>query len=231
MSGAPSSGSAPRASILGGPDAPVVVLAGATGTGKSTLAGELAARGAFVIDADRIGHEMLLRPAIREAVVAAFGSGVLDAEGEIDRRSLGPLVFTDPAARARLDAIVHPPLVAEIARRIDHLRSSRAVRLVVIDAALWLQFEPAAARPAVDLVLMTHADRDTRRDRIMARDAIDATAAQARIDAQQAIEASLPRADAVLDTARDRAAVCADLIGRLDRRFDLRLAEGRPDAP
>lgn len=215
---------------LGGPDAPVVVLAGATGTGKTMLATELARRGAFVIDADRVGHETLLDPRVRTAVVTAFGPAILDAEDEIDRRALGSRVFAEPAARALLDHLVHPPLVAEISRRIDHLRASRAVKLVVIDAALWWQFEPAAARPHVDLVVMTHADRDTRRARIMARDGLDAVAAQARIDAQEAIEASLHRADAVLDTAVERATLIAALIALLDRRFDLRWGESAPTA-
>lgn len=219
-----------RTAALGGPDAPVVVLAGGTGTGKTLLADALAARGAFVIEADRIGHELLLDAAVLTRVTAEFGASILDHSGGIDRRALGSLVFGDPQARARLDRIVHPPLVAEIARRIDHLRSSRAVRLIVIDAALWWQFEPDRDRPAVDLVVMTRVDARTRRDRIMARDGLDATAAQLRIDAQAAIEASLERADAVLDTATDRASLIATLFALLDERFDLRLGASSPDA-
>lgn len=218
-----------EASGLGGPDAPVLVLAGGTGTGKSMLAAELATRGAFVIDADRIGHEVLLDPDVRARLVAEFGTEILDDEAEIDRRRLGTAVFTDATARARLDAIVHPPLLAEIGRRVDHLRGSRAVRLVVIDAALWLQFEPAAARPRVDFVLMTTADRDTRRGRIMRRDGLDAESAERRIEAQTAIEASLHRADAVLDTATDRRHVVTALLQLLDERLGLRLGESRPD--
>jgi dephospho-CoA kinase len=217
------------ASGLGGPDAPVLVLAGGTGTGKSMLAAELAARGAYVVDADRIGHEVLLDPDVRARLVAAFGTGILDTGGEIDRRRVGTLVFTDATARARLEAIVHPPLLAEIGRRVDHLRGSRAVGLVVVDAALWLQFEPPAARPRVDLVLMTTADRETRRGRIMRRDGLDAESAERRIEAQTAIEASLHRADAVLDTATDRRQAVTALLQLLDERLGLRLGESRPD--
>jgi dephospho-CoA kinase len=217
------------ASGLGGPDAPVLVLAGGTGTGKSMLAAELAARGAYVVDADRIGHEVLLDPDVRARLVAAFGTGILDSGGEIDRRRVGTLVFTDATARARLEAIVHPPLLAEIGRRVDHLRGSRAVGLVVVDAALWLQFEPPAARPRVDLVLMTTADRETRRGRIMRRDGLDAESAERRIEAQTAIEASLHRADAVLDTATDRRQAVTALLQLLDERLGLRLGESRPD--
>src|SRR4051795_12033709 len=84
-------------------------LTGGIGSGKSTVAALLAARGAVVVDADRIAREVVEpgTPGLA-AVVDAFGPGVLTAEGALDRPALASVVFADPAARARLDEVVHP---------------------------------------------------------------------------------------------------------------------------
>ncbi|HKK72915.1 MAG TPA: dephospho-CoA kinase [Candidatus Krumholzibacteria bacterium] len=195
---------------------PVVVLAGGTGTGKSTLGRALAAEGAAVVDADVVGHEMLRRRDVRNAVVDTFGPDVLDDEGAVDRRRLGAIVFSDPARLAALNRLVHPPLVAEIERRIDRLRRDPAIGAIVIDAALWPQFEP---RPSVDLVVMTTAPRPVRRQRIVERDGIDSAAAERRLERQEALEAFLDDADAVLDTARPRSETRQALFDLLDQRF------------
>ena len=210
----------------------VLVLAGGTGTGKSTLSRHLAQLGAELIDADRVGHQMLLEPSVRERVVEEFGPEILGEDGEIDRGRLGPLVFADEGRRRALNALVHPALVAEIGRRIDHLRSTGAVDLVVVDAALWFEFEATAEveLPEVDLVVMTTAPESERLRRIMARDGVDAVAARARIRAQKAIEASHHRADAVLDTRGERSRVRAELVALLDARLGLDLADDDPRA-
>ncbi len=104
--------------------APIIGLTGGIGAGKSTVAGILTQLGARVIDADRIGHEAY-RPGSEgfARVVEAFGPGVVGADRAIDRRALGALVFADPAARARLNALVHPLIAAEVGRRIAAARA------------------------------------------------------------------------------------------------------------
>src|SRR5690349_20010663 len=84
-------------------------LTGGIGSGKSTVAGLLAERGAAVIDADRIAREVV-EPGTQglAAVVEAFGDGILAADGSLDRPALAAVLFTDAGARARLDGIVHP---------------------------------------------------------------------------------------------------------------------------
>ncbi len=195
---------------------PVVVLAGGTGTGKSTLVRALAEQGAAVIDADAVGHEMLERDDVRQAVVEEFGAQVLDEDGRVDRRRLGAIVFSDPARLATLNRLVHPPLVAEIERRIDRLRRDPAIGAIVIDAALWPQFEP---RPPVDLLIMTTAPRPVRRQRIVDRDGLDPEAAERRIDRQAPLDTFLDDADAVLDTARPRPETREALFELLDARL------------
>lgn len=209
-----------------GPDAPVLVVAGPTGAGKGLLCRWLAQRGAFVVEADRVGHEMLLVPAVVEELVAAFGGGIRGGDGAVDRAALGRAAFADEASRQRLNRIVHPPLVAEIRRRIDHLRRSRGTQLIVVDAALHYEFEPPVP---CDAVLWATAPREVRRERILARDGIDAAAADARLERQAGLDATgTLRADAVLDTDRPRGELRDELLATVDRLAGSDLATSDP---
>src|SRR5690242_12615537 len=119
---------------------PLIGLTGGIGAGKSTGATLLGELGARVIDADKIGHDVY-RPG-REGfgrVVDAFGPGVVAADGTIDRRALGAIVFGDPAARARLNAIVHPLITAELGRRIASVRDEGFAGPIVVEAAVMLE--------------------------------------------------------------------------------------------
>ena len=114
-------------------------LTGGIGTGKSTVAGILAALGARVIDADKIGHEVYAPGTPGFARVAdAFGPGVVGGDGAIDRRALGAVVFADPAALARLNALVHPLIAQEIQVRMAAARTDAAAP-VVVEAAIMLE--------------------------------------------------------------------------------------------
>jgi len=206
--------------LLGGPDAPVLVVAGVTGSGKSTVCRWLAGRGAYVVEADRVGHEMLLRPAVRNALTERFGEEILDSNGRIDRAVLGARALASAESVALLNQIVHPPLVREIEARVAALRRSRAVELIVIDAALHYQFEP---RLRCDAVLMTRVDPEVAERRIMARDGITREQARARRARQSEVEASLSLADAVLDTERPEAEVRAELLKMVDALLGTRL--------
>ena len=117
--------------------APVIGLSGGIGTGKSTVAAMLAERGAHVIDADLVGHD-IYRPGTDgfQRVTKAFGTCVVAPDGTIDRRVLGGIVFGDPGALARLNAIVHPLIVAELGRRIAVARQENPSRPIVVEAAI-----------------------------------------------------------------------------------------------
>jgi dephospho-CoA kinase len=212
----------------GGPDAKVLVVTGQTGTGKSTVCRWLAARGAFVIDADRVGHELLLDETMVRELVGAFGDGILDEQGAIDRKRLGPLVFADERALKRLGELVHPALVAEIQRRIQALRGSRAVELIVVDAALHFVFQP---RLDCDAVLYTTVSGEEQLRRIMRRDSLDASAAAERVARQSEIPAHAAEADVVLDTTAEAGRVRQELLLNVDAVLGTRLAESDPPAP
>ncbi|MCY2929263.1 MAG: dephospho-CoA kinase [Planctomycetota bacterium] len=115
-------------------DKPVIGLVGGVGAGKSTAAARLAALGCAVIDADQIGHEVLATEGVRQAVRTRWPDVPLDPDGQIDRRALGRIVFADPRALADLNAIMHPEMGREIARRIASARESAPA--VVLDAAV-----------------------------------------------------------------------------------------------
>ena len=110
-------------------------LTGGIASGKSTISKEMETRGAVVLDADKVGHEVYL-PGTEgfNAVRAAFGDRVVGADGEIDRRVLGSIVFGDPADRKRLEGIVWPVMKEIMRRKLDALRGT-GTELVVLEAA------------------------------------------------------------------------------------------------
>lgn len=117
----------------------IIGLAGGIASGKSYVAAEFGRLGAVVIDADRLGHEVLRNAEVREELLAEFGAEILDERGEIDRRALARLVFSDtPTAQSRLgmlERISHPRIEALIRNRIDEFRAA-GYPAVVVDAAV-----------------------------------------------------------------------------------------------
>lgn len=182
----------------------VLALSGGIGTGKSTVAAMLRARGAVVIDADEIVHRLQARgaPMLAE-LVAAFGPGILDAEGALDRKRLGERVFGDPEARRRLEAIVHPKVGIEMARQLDAARRAKAP-LVVLDIPLLFESRAAGARGGAsalpfEATVLVYAPRALQLARTIARDGCSAEQAEARLAAQLPIDEKRALADHVID--------------------------------
>jgi dephospho-CoA kinase len=190
-----------------------VGLTGGIAAGKSTVARALAQRGAQVIDADRLGHRVY-EPGTRahHAVVAAFGPGVVAADGHIDRVALGARVFAQPASLRRLTDIVWPEIRRLAEAEIAAIRSERSDAVVVLDAAVLLE---AGWEDLVDEIWVVVVDRATAVTRALARGALTAAAVEARIDAQLSNEARSKRADVVIDNNGDEAA----LLARVDAQW------------
>jgi dephospho-CoA kinase len=143
-----------------------VGLTGGIGTGKSTVARLLASRGAVIVDADAIAREVVApgTPGLAE-VVAEFGEGVLQADGTLDRPGLGRIVFADPVALRKLEAITHPKISAESARRISEAES-RGAPLLVHDIPLLVE---NGLPETFDEVLVVEAPDEVRLERLAYR--------------------------------------------------------------
>jgi len=189
-------------------------LTGGIGSGKSTVSALLAARGAVVIDADRIAREVVEpgTPGLA-AVAEAFGPGVLTPDGSLDRPALAAIVFADPAAREKLDGIVHP-LVRSRATELAAAAPEDAV--VVHDVPLLVETGQAGS---YDLVLVVQADPDTRIDRLVRRGLTEEDA-RARIAAQASDEQRRTVADVVLEND----GTPEDLAEQVDRFWAERVA-------
>lgn len=183
-------------------------LTGGIGSGKSTVAALLAERGAVVIDADRIAREVVEpgTPGLA-AVVAAFGDGVLAADGSLDRPALAAVVFADPEARKQLDGIVHP-LVRD--RGVQLAAGAPADAVLVNDVPLLVETGQAGS---YDLVVVVEADLATRLARLVERGVPEADA-RARIAAQATDEQRRAVADVVLDNSGTRDQL-AEQVARL----------------
>ena len=182
-------------------------LTGGIGSGKSTVSALLAARGAVIIDADRIAREVVEpgTPGLAR-IVEAFGDGVLAVDGSLDRAALAAVVFADPDARRRLDGIVHPLVRA----RATELAAAAPPDSVVVNDVP--QLVETGQASSYDLVLVVEADPATRVSRLVQR-GLTAEDARARIAAQ----ASDGQRRAVADVILDNSGTPEQLAAQVDR--------------
>jgi dephospho-CoA kinase len=170
----------------------LIGLTGNIATGKSLVAKMLAGLGARVIDADMVAHEVMRAGGQAfSAVVEAFGPAILAADGTIDRAKLGDIVFRDAGALARLEAAVHPAVIAEVDRRI-----ARATEPVVVVEAIKL-IETGMHR-GYDALWVVTAPRRLQIARLMAARGMTEEEAVLRVDAQPPQEEKAALADRIL---------------------------------
>jgi dephospho-CoA kinase len=171
-------------------------LTGGIGSGKSTVAGLLVARGAVLVDTDAIARELTVSGGAAIApIAAAFGAGIIGPDGALDRAAMRTLAFGDADAKQRLEAILHP-LIGEAARARAQVALRRGARLVVYDVPLLA--ESRHWRERVDRVLLVDCSEATQVLRVAARPGWTEEAAR-RVVAQQATRAARREiADAVI---------------------------------
>ncbi len=177
----------------------IVGLVGRAGGGKSTVAAALAAEGAVVIEADRLGHEVTDGdPQVRAALAREYGAGVYGPDGRLDRERVAARVFRDTAARARLDRLVHPRLVARIEGELEELRRRGFHGVVVLDAALLLEW---GLERACDVVVAVTAPEPEQVRRLGRQRGWSEDEVRRRLAAQRPDEDFRARADATLDNS------------------------------
>lgn len=183
--------------IRSAPTMIVVGLTGGIGSGKSTVAGLLASRGATVVDADLLARDVLApgTPGLA-AVVARFGAGVVGDDGSLDRRALADVVFPDPAALGDLNAIVHPAVRARIDGRLAALGSGDGV--VVLEVPLLVESGRSYGAAAV---IVVDCPEDVALRRLVDERRMDEGDARRRMAAQILRADRLAAADIVIDNA------------------------------
>ena len=146
-------------------------LTGGIGSGKSTVAGMLAALGAVVIDADAISRSLTAtHGAAIEAIKQQFGEAMISADGSLNRNCMRDLVFTDSDAKNRLESIIHPLIKLEIQRQ-EQSAISLGTKLIVYDIPLLV--ESTNWRPVLDQVLVVDCPEQTQIERVMARNTLE----------------------------------------------------------
>jgi dephospho-CoA kinase len=173
-----------------------VGLTGGIATGKSTVVRMLAGKGARVIDHDALVHA-LQEPGqpVWSRIVETFGRGILDAEGRIDRKKLGALVFDDEQRRKALESIVHPAVLEEAQRERDRIGREDGKAIVLSDIPLLLE---VGMQGLFDLILLIYAPPEVQIVRVMKRNSLNREEALARLKSQMPIDEKLKRADIVV---------------------------------
>jgi len=173
----------------------IIGLTGGIGSGKSTVAQFLVELGAVVIDADKVGHELLRSPEIHQEVVETFGKQVLDSGGEIDRSKLGKVVFDNPEALEQLNQIIHTGILIVIQGLLDDYRQ-QGVAVVVLEAALLVE---TGSTSMADVVWVTVASEPAVLQRIKDRSGLSEAEILARIRSQASAGERAKYADVIIN--------------------------------
>lgn len=177
-------------------------LTGGLASGKSAVAAILRDLGAAVVSADAIAREVVEpgSEALRE-IVEAFGAEVVGPDGRLDRARLAALIFADPAARARLNAITHPRIRERMRREVERLQRTLPPQAVIIlDIPLLLDTAPRDTFP-LDGVIVVAVDKATQLDRLRRRDGLSDEEARRRLRVQRPLREKVAEADWLIDNS------------------------------
>jgi dephospho-CoA kinase len=177
----------------------VIGVTGGVGTGKSTVAKMFRDLGAVVLDADELAHEaMEPKRLVWRRIIEQFGEGILNDDQTINRAALAKVVFADPDARRRLEAIVHPQVLRRIKQQLHQLKRRRGLRAVVLDVPLLIE---VGAQRLVDRVVVVTAPADVQRRRLQRKYDWTEEEIARRIGSQWDVSAKAALADDIVDNA------------------------------
>jgi dephospho-CoA kinase len=180
----------------------IVGLTGGIASGKSLVARVFKDRGAYIIDADRIVHDLLGRdqPAWQE-VIDYFGGDILQPDKRIDRRKLGEIVFLDERKRTWLNNCLHPKVFDAFTAQAKYCRNRQPSAIVVFDAALLIE---TGYYRTMDKIVVVYADQDQQVERLISRDGFTREHALARIRSQMPLAQKRTYADYVIENTDSR---------------------------
>jgi dephospho-CoA kinase len=188
----------------------LIGLTGGIGSGKSSVSARLAERGAVVVDADAIVRELQAPGTpVLAAMVDRFGPAIVAPDGILDRQAVADVVFTDPEALADLNAIVHPAVGAEIARRLE--AEATTDHVVVLDVPLLVE----SGRSDLAGLIVVDVDPELAVARLVAHRGFREDDARARIARQASRADRLEKADLVIDNG----GTLADLDAQVERAW------------
>ena len=176
-----------------------VGLTGGLASGKSFVGRKLAELGCCWIQADELGHRVL-RPGgeAYEAVIRAFGRGILKEDGTIDRQKLAGEVFGKPERLGKLNSLVHPPVIALEERMIAEFATREPSGIAVVEAAILVE---TGGDQRFDRLIVTHCSEEQKIERAMRRSGASREVVLARLRRQLPIEKKVRRADYLIDTS------------------------------
>lgn len=176
-------------------------LTGGIGSGKTTISDMFGELGTPVIDTDVISRKLTKRDDILEKIAAAFGTAVISEQKELDRNKLAQLVFDDDEARSRLEDILHPEIREQVSTRLNELAAQLSPPPYVI-IVIPLLFE-TGFREMIDRILVVTSQKDTRLQRVLARDDRSAQEIRAIMDRQTTDDIRIAGADDCIINDRD----------------------------
>ena len=177
----------------------VIGLTGGIASGKSTVSAKLKELGAAVIDADLLARDVVRKGEIAyNRIVQCFGEDILLPGGDIDRKKLGNIVFSDKEKLALLNSITHPEIINRMKERIQELKAEGA-KVIVVDAAILIEM---GLHKYVDSVWVLSVDRETQLKRLVERDKFNYREAENRINSQFTNEVRKKYADVVIDNSK-----------------------------
>ena len=194
---------------------PIVGLCGAIGSGKSTVAAEFGRQGCCVIDSDALNHAVLREPAVAGQLAEWWGKEILGPDGRPDRRKLAGIVFSDPAARQRLESLTHPLIAERRAAIIAEASKDAAFAAIVLDSPLLFESNLVQTCDAVVFVAVSDHERKQRLKRTRKWDADEVSR---REQWQLPVAEKRRQADFVIDNEGERAALerqVAEILARL----------------
>ncbi|WP_419874259.1 dephospho-CoA kinase [Candidatus Pristimantibacillus sp. PTI5] len=174
-------------------------LTGGIASGKSTIASLLVERGALLVDADQVAREVVLpgEPAL-EAIASTFGQAVLEADGSLNRKALGEIVFRDKDSLAKLEAITHPAIRSRMQEKIHTYAEQYPERLIVADIPLLYETKQ---EHLYDGIMVVYVPAELQKVRLMERNHVSEEEAVRRVSLQMDIEQKRRNADWVIDNS------------------------------